>query len=211
MNKIDKELVGLAECYVMNLLDKQLPKEFVFHSKTHTQNVTNNARHIGRKSGFAEHEMLVLQICALFHDVGYITANENHEAQSAFMVGEFLRSCEIGEEEILLVQNAILATKVPQHPVGKLAEVLCDADLMHLTGVDYFDQMELLRQEWQLTGRYDFTEKQFHEHSIKFFKNHHFHSVYGKTVMALQKEDTLKRIMFRLEFLNSTDRIVAGR
>jgi uncharacterized protein len=211
MKKIDKELVGIAERYVMNLLDKQLPKEFVFHSTAHTQNVTAGARYIGRKTGFDEYELLVLQICALFHDVGYITANENHEAESAFMVGEFLRSCEISETEILFVQKAILATKVPQQPVGKLAEVLCDADLMHLTGVDYFDQMELLREEWQITGRYQFTEKQFHEHSIKFFKNHHYHSEYGKSVMALQKEDTLKRIMYRLEFLNNTDRIVAGR
>lgn len=65
-----------------------------------------------------------------------------------------------------------MSTKVPQQPLDRIFKVLCDADPMHLAGKDYFRQMELLRLEWQRKGKFDFTEYQFHLHSIEFFRQH---------------------------------------
>jgi uncharacterized protein len=201
MNKIDADLVAVAERYVMNLLRKRLSQEYVFHSITHTINVLRGAVQIGQCSGFSEDEMNILKVSALFHDVGYITTNEDHETESAFIAGELLRANLIDDHYIEQVQNAILATKVPQQPKDKISEVLCDADLLHLSSDDYFEQMELLRLEWQITGRYFFTEYEFHLHSIKFFGNHHYHSLYGKTVLEERKAEVLKRIIERAETL----------
>lgn len=198
MRNIDAGLVTEAEIYVMKLLEEWLPKEYLFHSKAHTLNVLNNAAFIGEQSGFTEHEMNILRLSALFHDTGYTKTAENHEEESSSIAVAFLRKNQVAPEDTEKVLNAILATKVPQNPNDRISEVLCDADLLHLTSADYFEQMELLRREWQETGRFDFTEYQFHLNSIDFFIQHHYHSDYGKRVMEALKESTLNLIRNRI-------------
>jgi uncharacterized protein len=201
MRIIDANLISSAENYVMNLLDNKLPEEYLFHSKKHTINVTENAVIIGQNSGLKEDEMNILIVSALFHDLGYIRTYDNHEAASSAFAGEFLRLNRVGEPVIETVGNAILATKVPQYPKDRISEVLCDADLMHLTSEDYFEQMELLRLEWQKTGRYNLTEYQFHLNSIDFFNHHHYHTDYGKTILQAHKDISLSRIRQRVDVL----------
>lgn len=201
MRKIDSILVGEAEKYVMNLFSNSLAEEFLFHSKKHTLDVCRNASLIGQLSGLNEDELNVLRVSALFHDAGYIMAYADHETESAFIAGEFLRFNGVGEPDINLVTNAILATRVPQHPTDRISGVLCDADLMHLTREDYFEQMELLRLEWQITGRHNFTEYEFHLNSIDFFNSHHFHSEYGKSTMEAKKQEILRKIREKADSL----------
>ena len=201
MNKIDQQLVEEAEKYVTYLLENKLSDEYLFHSRKHTLNVLHGAIMIGEQCGLQEEEMNILKMSALFHDTGYVISNDNHEEESAFIAAEFLRSKKIGENTISRVERAILATRVPQRPLDRVSEVLCDADLLHLGGDDYFEQMELLRLEWQVTGRHFFTEAEFHLNSIDFFAQHHYHSAYGKKVMEAKKEERLAKIRERVDLL----------
>lgn len=201
MRKIDAALVDKAEVFVMKMLDERLPHEYLFHSKRHTLNVAGNAMIIGQNSGLTENELFVVKISALFHDAGYIRSGDNHEAESSLIATDFLSENQVDASDIQKVTGAILATKVPQMPSDRISQVLCDADLMHLTTDDYFEQMELLRLEWQETGRYDLTEYEFHLNSIQFFNAHQYHSPYGITVLAARKEATLIRILQRVEEL----------
>jgi uncharacterized protein len=203
MSKIDTGLVSKAKSFVMELLDKRLSEGYLFHSKKHTLDVLNNSVMIGRNCGLTEHELNILKVSALFHDVGYIRNFDDHESESSSIAGEFLRGERVDEPEISCVCEAILATRVPQQPRDRISEVLCDADLMHLTSVDYFEQMELLRLEWLKTGRYNLTEYQFHLNSIDFFSRHHYHSAYGRLIMESRKSEILKRISDRADSLKS--------
>jgi len=197
-------MLSHAQDFVMNLLDKRLSEGFLFHSKKHTLDVLRNSAIIGEHCGFSGDEMNLVRISALFHDVGYISSSDGHESESALIAGEFLRSVQVGEQEIKIVCEAILATKVPQQPKNRISEVLCDADLMHLTGEDYFEQMDLLRLEWQRTGRYTLTEYEFHLNSIEFFNHHHYHSEYGRNTLEPQKAETLKKIRIRADLLKES-------
>ncbi len=197
MSKIDDDLIAVAERYVLNLLDKKLPGEYLFHCKNHTLSVVKGAELIGSCSGLNDQELKLLRLSALFHDVGYILTDEDHESESSFIANEFLRANLVDKEQISLIQNAIRATKVPQQPNDRISEVLCDADLLHLAGDDYFEQMELLRLEWQITGKNFMTEHEFHLNSIDFFNKHQYHSEYGKTLLTRQKAETLKKIKER--------------
>ena len=201
MRKIDSGLVREAEAYVKKLLEERLPEAYLFHSWAHTFNVANSSVIIGRFSGLNENDINKVQISALFHDAGYVSSGETHETDSALIAGEFLQANRVAGPDIEMVISAILATRVPQQPTNAISEVLCDADLMHLCGDDYFEQMELLRLEWQRTGRYDLTEYQFHMNSINFFNAHQYHSSYGKTVMTVKKAANLLKIRQRAEFL----------
>jgi len=197
MRIIDDRLVADARVYVMRLMESFLPESYLFHSKAHTLNVLRNAEQIGSFSALSEHEMNILRTGALFHDSGYIKSAEHHEAESSAIAREFLEANQIDEQDIRAVSNSILATRVPQKPGDKISGILCDADLMHLTSEDYFEQMELLRLEWQKTGRYNLTVQQFHLNSIDFFSRHRYHSDYGKEVMEAQKARTLGLIRAR--------------
>ncbi|MEM6524714.1 MAG: HD domain-containing protein [Bacteroidota bacterium] len=64
------------------LLTNRLPPELTFHNMEHTQTVLMGARVIGSAEGLEENEMVVLEMAAVLHDVGYVTALENHEDES---------------------------------------------------------------------------------------------------------------------------------
>ena len=198
MNAIDAEIVEVAKTYVLDLLERELPECCLFHSTNHTLGVLKNAEIIGVQSNLSEEELNLLRVCALFHDVGYIHKYDNHEVESAAYATAFLESKQVNASSINQVVNAILATKVPHHPKDKISEILCDADLMHLTYDDYFDHIEPMRQEWKQTGRATFTQQRFELESINFFSSHHYHTDYGKKVLAPLKEVTKKKIISRV-------------
>jgi HD superfamily phosphodiesterase len=198
VNKINSDIVDEALSFVMSFLNEKLSPEFVFHSKDHTRDVLRKSMIIANESGFTEEERNILAISAIFHDTGYINNHKDHEKLSAEIAGEFLKSKEIEPSIINQIQGAIAATEVPQHPKDKISKALCDADLMHLSGEDYFEQMELLRKEWKLTGRDDLSQEEFHEQSVMFFNNHHYHTEYGKKVLTPLKHRNLGKIQARI-------------
>jgi hypothetical protein len=165
--------------------------------------VVKGAAVIGQNAGLNQSELDIVHLSALFHDVGYISSDENHEAESWRIAEEFLSVHLVKAEETDLVKRAIMATRIPQEPDHIISEVLCDADLMHLASGAYFELMELLRLEWQKTGRQNLTESEFHQYSIGFFDRHHFHTEFGKTVMKAKKDLCLRKIHERVDFLRS--------
>lgn len=195
---IDAEIVEAAKTYVLDLLERELPKSCLFHSTDHTLGVLKNAEIIGMNSNLSEEELDLLRVCALFHDVGYIHKHDNHEEESAAYAATFLEKNRVKASDINQVVKAILATKIPQQPEDKISRILCDADLMHLTYEDYFQHIELMRQEWERTGRATLNQQQFELESLDFFSAHQYHSEYGKKVLAPLKEVTKKKITGRV-------------
>lgn len=190
MKKITANTVTEAKIYVETLLDEKLSKDCVYHSKIHTFNVVKNVETIGNYYKLGEDEMNILRISALFHDIGYISVYDGHELESTKIAGSFLLSKNINPVIISQVRESILATKVPQNPKNLLGQILCDADMMHLTYEDYFDQIELLRQEWSNIGKVHLDEVEFHKVALEFIMNHNYLTEYGKKVLELLKENT---------------------
>ena len=202
ISKIDSELIKKAEFYVIDLLKHQLSKNLVFHSVNHTMDVVRNSEMIGKTSNITEDELTILYMSALFHDVGYIKTYYGHESESAFMAEDFLSSCKLSKTIIRQVTSAIKATKVPQNPRSKIAEMLCDADLMILSSDNYFEQIELLRQEWELVGIAKMSSYDFNINSLNFFKSHHYHSDFGKKVLLPKKEKVLNQLKSKIDELS---------
>lgn len=198
MEKINPETVKKVNYFVSDILDHQLPKEYLFHSKAHTFDVLKNVELIGSFVRLNEDEMNILRVSALFHDVGYIRTYKGHEMESVLIAKKFLQNENINENIINQVISTIKATKVPQNPKDKLSEILCDADLMYLSHNNYFQQSELLRHEWNLLGINSMTENEFFINSVNFFNSHHYHSEYGIEVLQKKKEKTLKLIKERI-------------
>ncbi len=190
--------MGEAKEYVTTLLTHELSDKCLFHTINHTLDVLKNAEIIGEYSKLDENELNVLRLCALFHDVGYLDAYDDHEIFSARRAKKYLLEKEIDPETIHQVEKAILSTKTPQDPKDRISRILCDADLMNMTFDDYFEQIDLMRMEWAKVGKAKLNRNEFHMKSLEFFQSHQYHSEYGKKVLQPKKEATELKIRNRV-------------
>lgn len=188
MKKVDPALVNAARNYAVKMLENHLPEEYLYHSLAHTRRVLRDAMKIGKAEGLGREEMDLLKIAALFHDVGYIHSGKEHERRSAAYAEEFMKRHDVEEEQAGIVKKAILSTRVPQDPDNRISKVLCDADMAHLASKDYFNLSDLMKKELEITGEDIFSEKEFHERSLEFFRRHHYHTHYGRTALQKGKE-----------------------
>ncbi|RLD93355.1 MAG: hypothetical protein DRJ29_09130 [Bacteroidetes bacterium] len=199
---IDDALITDAKQYISSLLTTELSKNCVFHTKAHTLDVVANAEIIGKYCKLEENSLNVLRMCALFHDVGYVDAYDDHEIFSAERAKTYLNSKNIDPEIISQVEAAILSTKTPQNPKDRISRILCDADLMNLTFDDYFEQIDLMRKEWEKVGKAKLDSHEFHLSSLEFFQSHQYHSEYGKKVLQPKKEQTELKIRNKVLLTN---------
>lgn len=195
MDRINDELIEEAKKYVGSILTHDLSEKCLFHTINHTLDVLRNSEIIGRYCKLDEHSLNVLRMSALFHDVGYVDAYNDHELYSAKRAITFLKSKNIDPVTIRQVEVAIHSTKTPQNPKDQISEILCDADLMNLTFDDYFEQIDLMRMEWDRVGKAKLNKHEFYINSLEFFQTHQYHSEYGKKILQSKKEKTELKLM----------------
>ena len=111
---------------------------------------------------------------------------------------QFLKSKNIHESIIKQVVDSILATKMPQQPKDDISKILCDADLRNMTFDDYFEHIDLMRQEWEKTGKAKLNKQQAYKTSLEFFQSHQYQSEYGRKVLQPKKEKTESKIKLKL-------------
>lgn len=206
-NRIDSELLKEIEVFVSDLILKKSSDNLIYHTVNHTAIVVKNAGIIGAKENFDADEMNILLTSAWFHDTGYIKKYRGHEKESIAIAANFLKQKGIDEKTIHLISECIMATTFPQKPTNKIAEALCDADLMHLGEESYFEFAEKLRQELKATGIKASKKAEFENESIQFFKAHSFFTRYCKREINSMKENNLKRIQERLSKRKSKTQI----
>lgn len=194
MNRINDELVEEAKQHVSILLTSELSDKCLFHTINHTLEVLKNAEVIANYCKLNGEELDMLRLAALFHDVGYVDSYDDHESFSAKRAREYLESRIQDEPAIRQIERAILSTKTPQSPEDKISKMLCDADLMNLTFDDYFEQIDLMRMEWEQVGNTKLSRQQVYINTLEFFQTHQYHSKYGKKVLQPKKEKTERKI-----------------
>ncbi len=187
MNTIDDALLKKAADHVKEYLENNLSENLIFHAPDHTRYVVDAARMIGEKSGLTQEEMNLVLFCAWFHDVGYAKTYENHEEESIRQATMFLEKEGASSDLINHVAEIIGATRIPQKPKDQLSRILCDADLKHLSKVNYYDFAERIRQEHKAILDKKIRKIDFDLESVEFFKAHHYHTDYGKEVLSKGK------------------------
>ncbi len=192
MKEISDELVQEARDYVTKLIKEKLPESMEFHTINHAQYVAESAELIGKESGLSNNDLNIVILCAWFHDVGYITNPKNHEEESVIIATEFLTSKGVDESIIERVSSSIMATQIPQNPQDPISQVLCDADLKHLSEESYFEPIDNMRREWNNLSGNKIRKLKFHRLSVEFFKRHSYHTDYGKRVLNTKKDKNLQ-------------------
>ncbi|MBR9999460.1 MAG: HD domain-containing protein [Cyclobacteriaceae bacterium] len=191
---LETDLIDKSKEYVESFLEQNLSNEIFYHDLEHTREVVNAVIEIGQASGLTRDQLETVLIAAWFHDTGYFKGKINHEKESKSIAENFLRDQGINEKKISEVGGCIIATKIPQRPTNLMEEVLCDADLYHLSTSEFFRKSELLRKEFSLTGNNEIKDKEWLNTNIKFLKKHNFFTDYAKEKLLPHKKRNLKKL-----------------
>jgi len=179
--------------YVTALLAKELPKYLTYHNLNHTLYVIDKAEYIALKEKVPQKDVLLIKIAALYHDVGFIKTRDGHELESCRIARKQLRSFGYKAEDIEVICNTIMATKIPQRPTSHLGQILADADLEYLATNKFSPISELLYKELKHFNN-DLTRSQWNQMQIHFISKHNYHTKYCQRYKSFRKDRNLQKL-----------------
>lgn len=141
-----------AYLFLIGKLEKDLPSWLTYHNAGHTKSVVEAAVHLAAADNVSGEELVLLQTAALFHDAGFLENHVKHEEISCKLAKKYLPDFEYSNEQIEIICNMIMATRLPQSPQNQLAKYLCDADLYYLGTDQYRVNTDKMYTEFTKTG-----------------------------------------------------------
>ncbi len=187
-----------AEKYIISLLEEKLPNNLHYHSIEHTLDVCNAVEKIALNEGLVGEDVFLLKTAALYHDSGFVEIYEQNESIGAHLAEEALPKFGYTKEEIEVVKQLILATRVPHNPKNKLEEIICDADLDYLGRDDFFRIGDKLKLELMERKKVK-SDKEWDELQVKFLSHHQFFTASSIKNRQPKKEQNLQAIKERLK------------
>lgn len=191
---INSELLNDIAKYAENLIKEKSPKDLIYHTIEHTKLVVKYSKLIGIDEKLNQDEMNILLASAWFHDTGYIKKYVGHEKESVIIATDFLKLKNVEDSIISQVSECIMATIFPHKPTTKLAQILCDADFMHVGSKNYFEISAKLRQELKNTGVSKMKKTEFIKDSIRLLKKHSFFTSYCLGEITDVKKKNIKTL-----------------
>jgi predicted metal-dependent HD superfamily phosphohydrolase len=199
--RLNQNIVELAVEKACSLLDYHLDEKFVYHDITHTVTVVDAANSLATKLKVSKQERMILTVAAWFHDTGYVHQIEDHEIQGAQLAEDFLKQYHVDNEVVQKVTSCILATKFPQQPKTLLEQIICDADMYHLSTTEFSTTSQKLREEWRMTKGELYNEKEWLLLNLKFISGHQYHSSYAQKHLEEHKQKNIKLLKQELNVL----------
>jgi len=193
------KLQSTAKTYCSDLIAHkccQLP----FHNLLHTEEVVSNVKLLTNELALSPEETEVVVIAAWFHDTGFSKTYSGHEEESKKLAKVFLEKLKYASSKIESILCCIDATKLPQQPENKYAEILCDADVFHIGTPNFFYKKMLLRRELELKNIRTTTELEWCKINLDFLEGHNFKTTYGKDVLEKGKQENIKKIQTILTY-----------
>ncbi len=179
--------------YVLDRLERELPKHLYYHNYKHTIDVTIGVEIIGYGEGVGEEDMLLLKTAALFHDFGQVAGALDHEERGCKIAEEILPGFGYDKEQIKIIKGIIMATKLPPQPKTKLEEIIADADLDYLGRRDMVPVSDTLYQELKVQGIIG-SFNDWNKLQVKFLSAHQYFTETARTMRKVNKEEQIERI-----------------
>lgn len=193
-SKNDQALLDKVASHVSHLLKTELSEQFYYHDFQHTSDVVRIAKEIGENEHLSQDDLVAVQIAGWFHDVGHIYVQEEHEKRSIEEATAYLKKEGADTELIKKVADTIEGTVMPQNPKDILGQVLCDADLYHLSSDEYFQRSEKLRKELNEVQNEGMKKKVWRTKNVEFLSNHSYFTNYAKQNYEPKKQSNLETV-----------------
>jgi predicted metal-dependent HD superfamily phosphohydrolase len=207
---MESRIVSAAEQWVRDIFINEFSPAYTFHNIEHVLGVKESVVRIANLAQLEENDTHILEVAALFHDVGYASARENHELVSAEKAAVFLTEQGVSSDEIAKVERLIKATYPPHQPMDKLEEIIRDADLSHLGDDNFFDFLDRLRNEWNAISSVTYKNKEWYKMNVDFLTNHSFHTEEAAAIFD-KKDANLEAINKQLRKIKKKKKAAAEK
>lgn len=181
------------EEFLLDKLERELPKYLHYHNLKHTIDVGIQAEILGQGEGISDEEMLLLKTAALFHDSGQTIQTRDHELIGTQIAASILPKFGYTNEQIAEIQQIIMATKLPPQPITLLQKIICDADLDYLGRSDFIPVSNTLYKELNeqnLIGSIN----DWNKLQIKFLTPHHYFTETANKLREVNKQTQIERL-----------------
>lgn len=183
-----------AKQYVVNLLESDLSKKFLYHDLKHTLDVYHSASQLGENAGLDQNDLILLRTAALFHDVGLIYIYIGHEQKSIELAQTVLPGFGYTDTDIEKIAGMILATRIPQSPQNILEKLMCDADLDYLGRDDFFVLAAKLQLEWRRLNIRDIRFDEWIAFEKDFLSEHEYFTKEARALRDDGKQENLDQL-----------------
>ena len=190
--------LGDLEDFLLDKLEKGLPKNLYYHNLKHTVDVYTQVELIGRAENVSKEDLLLLRTAALFHDAGHLIDYDTHEEMAVKLVREILPEYQYTDRQIEIISQLIMCTKLPPDPKNILEEIMCDADLDYLGRPDFIPVSNMLYKELHEHGKVG-TLREWNEMQIKFIDKHSYLTKTARRLRNVNKQSQLDKLKNWLE------------
>jgi uncharacterized protein len=177
-----------AKQYALQRLEDELAATLTYHSVAHTRDrVVPAAERIAQLEGIRAPEALLVSTAAWFHDLGYIERHEDNEIVGVRIAQKILPKFKYSVEQIRVISNIIMATRLPQTPHNLLESIMADADFESFGSEDFLEQMAAIRNEFEANGsRYD--DVGWYTYQLEFLQKHQYFTASARRLYDPQKQ-----------------------
>ncbi|MGK7390502.1 MAG: HD domain-containing protein [Candidatus Cyclobacteriaceae bacterium M2_1C_046] len=176
-----------AKKYALDRLKNELPENLFYHHVHHTLDVCQAIENIANAERINGEDLTLLKTAGIFHDLGFVVQYMDNEPVAVEIAKEVLPSFKYSDEQIKIICDLILATKIPHNPQTHLEMIICDADLDYLGREDFHSISQSLMKEWLANGLVK-TEEEFNRKQVSFFNMHQYY-----TQTAKKRREALKK------------------
>ncbi len=187
--------------FIMNKLDKELPKNLTYHSTEHMKDVYRSAKMIAKAEGIEGEDLTLLLTAVLFHDSGFIKSRSEHERLSCELASDYLPKYGYSPEQIERIHGMIMATKIPQTPHNLLEQIICDADLDYMGRGDFFKIGHGLYEELCMYGILN-NEDDWNRLQVSFLEKHTYFTKTALKIRKPKKDEYIKIVKDKLKPVN---------
>lgn len=182
MSRVEQtDIITAAEDYVRHIFEQKIPSDiYTYHNWVHTTQVRDEVLLLARNAGMTNGDLELLNLAALFHDVGFSEAYVGHEDQSIRIAKEFLTEKNYPADKIESILRYIEVTKVGVKPETKLEAIMKDADTSSLGKSHFQIYTNSLRKELNTVQNAVLSKKDWAKNNLRFLDEHEYYSDPGK-------------------------------
>lgn len=178
---------------VTRFLNENLPEHLSYHNTAHTLYVLDRAIHIAKKENVNGHDLQLIKIAALYHDIGFTVSHIEHEKEGCKIARKQLKKHQFSLEDIDIICGMIMATKIPQQPKTLLEQIIADADLEYLATAHFNIVANKLYDELKYYNP-KLTIAEWNTIQLEFMKSHKYHTRFCRQYKTFRKQNNIKRL-----------------
>lgn len=183
-----------AKRYILERLRQELSQNLYYHGYHHTRDdVLPAVERLAALEELDDEDRLLLFTAALYHDSGYLEQYHDHEVIGVRLANAVLPQFGYSDEQLRIIGEIIMATRLPQEPDTHLEAIMCDADLDSLGRADFFVVSHRLRLEMAAYG-HPSTVRDWYEGQLLFLRQHRYFTQGARRLRERGKQKNVEEI-----------------